>query len=161
MTTRRRTGGQSCGGRSTRCAEAVRIPAVIYANLVQELERQVRLKLGLYQTSQEEDQTEGDVGTALSRYSQLSKIVRTRHNRTATECEFPHVAGSGGCVPVEHDSEVAREEWGKEEKKNAVLQKKGKEMSCKVSDLGQKAQLFLHLNKLGSFTCTIASHDSF
>lgn len=117
--------------------------------VAQDLERQVRLILGLYQTTPVENKTEGDdVGAALSRYIQLSKHHQHDDQR-ANECEFPRHTEQ---LPVGVRDEVKRDgefRGKREERKGAVLLKERREKRCKANGLGEKAQLFLHLNKLG------------
>jgi hypothetical protein len=114
--------------------------------VAQDLERQVRLILGLCQTSVE-NKTEGDdVGAALSRYIQLSKHHQHDDQR-ANECEFPRHTEQ---LPVGVRDEVKRDgefRGKREERKDAVLLKERREKRCKANGLGEKAQLFLHLNK--------------
>ena len=141
-----RTAATSRGGLQGAIKSAIFVHPI--CNVAQDLERQVRLRLGLYQTSVE-NKTEGDdVGAALSRYDQLSKHLQYDDDQRANKCEFPNHTEQ---VPDGVGDEVKkdREFQGKrEERKDAVLLKH-REKRCKANGLGEKAQLFLHLNKLG------------
>ena len=121
---------------------------------MQDLERQVRLRLGLPSVGSVTERDDLDGVADLSRYDPFTKRLRSSSRDDKRGCD--HSTERGVCAPEEVLGKVEQEKELRNNnmRGNTTLQKDNctatnfKDLE-EFKDLGEKTQLLLHLNKLG------------